>query len=88
MEGRKYTKEQALAVVAECYDKNIPVFIMNAKDIISGAVVKYWAEKLKDAVGADNESDDSYHLADLADKLAVEFLYWQTENPDQVKLPD
>ena len=88
MKGRKYSKEQAIKLVSDCYDVDEPVFIIRAKDSISWKAVKAYSEILKNSTGAKNHGLPSYNLAEEAERFAGEILAWQGLNMEKIKLPD
>ncbi len=88
LKGQKYTKEEALKVVSDCYDKGEPVFIIQGHDYIASNVVKEYAERQKNAAGPDNPESPGYKLAESTERYAEEILRWQLNNMEKMELAD
>ena len=86
--GQKYTKEQAIKLVSDCYDNEEPVFIIRGKDKVASKAIKAYAEMVKDSVGPEKAETPTYILAEQAELVAVDVLVWQGIHMDEIKLPD
>lgn len=87
MKAQKYTKEQAVALVEDCYDRGEPIFIIRGKDKIAWKAIKQYAELLKTAIGPENYNE-SYLLAEKAEKFAAEVIAWQGHHLEEIKNPN